>query len=280
MLRYGPATAKIASTVRQATFIFAVLTAAALAQQPVPVQLDYKCADDDIQLFGLTCTSEEPCPVYLELTSLEPLGAKLFLTGNFHTPQVTMDSILLMSADSGRTWTEPHPRLRSASLEQVQFVDLEKGWAGGEMVQSLPRDPFFLITADGGKTWEKRPIFEEDRVASIVQFSFESPTVASLVIQAGPKYELYETRTAGSTWTVREINLSRGKTRRREMACSGQFPDPYRRLQACGHNAGSAVRRGCAAEAGRNRFRRPCGRLAEAAAQAAVTQETRRAALT
>jgi len=198
--------AKIASAVRSVFLVITFLGFIARAQQPVGVE--FKCADDDIQFFGLACTSEQPCPVYLELTSLEPVGAKLFVTGNFHTPEVTLSSILLMSADEGKTWTEPYQRIRSASLGEVQFVNLEKGWASGETVQSLPRDPFFLVTTDSGTTWQQRPVFEEDRVGSIVQFWFDSPSSGSMVVESGSKNELYETMTGGSTWSVREIKDS------------------------------------------------------------------------
>ncbi|MGH9663881.1 MAG: WD40/YVTN/BNR-like repeat-containing protein [Bryobacteraceae bacterium] len=195
--------AKIASTVRSFFPIFVLACCVARAQAPVHV--DFQCTGDDIDYFGLACTEEVPCPVYLELSSLVSAGMRLFITGNFHTAEVTLYSILLMSPDEGKTWTEPYPRIRSASLGDILFVNLEKGWASGETVQSLPRNPFFLITADGGKTWQQQPVFEEDRVGTIAQFWFDSPNSGSVVIQSGSKNELYETMTGGSTWSVRQV---------------------------------------------------------------------------
>ena len=127
----------------------------------------------DIQAAGLGCSEEDPCPVYLELSNVEAVGHKIFVTGNLHTPTATLDSILLASDDEGKTWTEPHPRLRSSGLDQIQFVDFQNGWISGANLQGAPRDPFLLITTDGGKTWRQRPIFEESRVASIERFWFD-----------------------------------------------------------------------------------------------------------
>jgi hypothetical protein len=132
----------------------------------------------------------------------------VFVTGNFHTSDLTLSSVLLMSADEGKTWTEPFQRIRSAGLGDILFVNIEKGWISGETVQSLPRNPFFLITGDGGKTWQQRPIIEEDRVGTIAQFWFDSPNSGSVVIQSGSKNELYETMTGGSSWSIRQVTES------------------------------------------------------------------------
>ncbi|MBL8223609.1 MAG: hypothetical protein JNL62_30535, partial [Bryobacterales bacterium] len=32
-----------------------------------PILLPFTCGEEDIQAFGLTCTSDEPCEAYLEL---------------------------------------------------------------------------------------------------------------------------------------------------------------------------------------------------------------------
>src|SRR6185437_835790 len=175
--------AKIASTVRLS--LASVVLAGCFAQAQAPVHIDFQCTNDDIDYFGLPGTEEAPCPVYLELSSFASSGVKLFLAGDFHTPDVTLASILLMSPDEGKTWTEPYKRIRSASLGDILFVNLEKGWVSGETVQSLPRDPFFLITVDGGNTWQQQPVFDEDRVGSITQFWFDSPNSGSLVVQSG-----------------------------------------------------------------------------------------------
>jgi hypothetical protein len=172
-----------------------------------PMRVVYECTAEDTQAAGLGCSEEDPCPVYLELSNVEAVGGKLFITGNIHTPMATLYSILLASENGGNSWTEPQTRLHSSGLDQIQFADSQNGWISGANLQGAPRDPFFLITTDGGKTWRERPIFEETRVAAIERFWFDSPANGTLLIDArldNGKHELYETQTGGESWTIQE----------------------------------------------------------------------------
>jgi len=185
-----------------------------------PMRLAYECSAGDTQAEGLGCSEEDPCPVYLELSNIDAVGAKIFVTGNLHTPSATLASILLASDDAGNTFTEPHARIRSSGLDQIQFVDPQNGWIAGSNLQSAPRDPFLLITTDGGKTWRERPIFEESRVAAIESFLFTTPAYGTLLIDArldNGNRELYETHTGGESWMIQKssaepIHLAREKT--------------------------------------------------------------------
>jgi hypothetical protein len=170
-----------------------------------PMRVAYECKAADTQAAGLGCSEDDPCPVYIELANVEAVGSKIFVTGNLHTPMATLDSILLESEDSGSTWTEPHPRVHSSGLDQIQFIDFQNGWISGANLQGAPRDPFFLITTDGGKTWRERPIFEETRVAAIERFWFDSPEHGMSLIDArldNGNRELYETQTGGASWAI------------------------------------------------------------------------------
>ncbi|MBI3684036.1 MAG: hypothetical protein HY235_26995, partial [Acidobacteria bacterium] len=102
--------------------------------QGKPLKLEFSCKDDDIAAFGLTCTPEEPCEAYLELAAVEALGNRVFLTGNIHTSAVTLWSVLLTSEDAGKSWMEMGERMRSTGLEQIQFLDFEHGWIGGQQL--------------------------------------------------------------------------------------------------------------------------------------------------
>jgi hypothetical protein len=196
------------------TRLLVLLLAAVLvdAQAPLqnggkPMRVPYECTAAETQAAGLGCTEEDPCPVYLELAGIEAVGNKIFVPGNLHASNATLASILLASEDSGSTWTEPYPRVRFSGLDQVQFVDFQNGWISGANLQAAPRDPFFLITTDGGKTWRERPLFEESRVAAVERFWFDSPENGSLVIDArldNGKHELYETRTGGESWAMQQ----------------------------------------------------------------------------
>lgn len=184
------------------------------AQNPLensgkPMHVVYECTAADTQAAGLGCSEEDPCPVYLELSNVEAVGGKIFVTGNLHTPMATLYSILLASEDNGATWTEPNLRIRSSGLDQIQFVDSQNGWISGANLLGAPRDPFLLITTDGGKTWRVRPLFEETRVAAIEAFWFETPANGTLLVDArldNGKHELYETRTGGESWIVQKTS--------------------------------------------------------------------------
>jgi hypothetical protein len=137
---------------------------------------------------------------------------KLFVSGNLHTSSATLESILLVSEDGGKIWTEAADRIPLASLDQIQFIDFENGWASGQVLMSLPRDPFMLITSDGGKTWRKRALYGETRPGAIEYFWFESRTHGKLLIDRGQtgddgmRHELYETQTGGDSWTLRQVD--------------------------------------------------------------------------
>jgi photosystem II stability/assembly factor-like uncharacterized protein len=156
---------------------------------------------------GLSCSDEAPCPVYVELTASASLGEKIFISGNLHTDSSTLYSLLFESDDGGESWTEPVARIHGASLDLLQFPDFEHGWVSGEMLQPFARDPFFLVTSDGAKTWRQRPIFEDGTGGSIQSFWFESANNGALVVDKGSgtaRYQLFESPTGGDTWTIRE----------------------------------------------------------------------------
>ena len=177
-----------------------------------PIAIPFACTEDDMQAHGMSCSEEKPCPVYAELGAVLPLGHRIFITGNLHDGSSTLYSLLLASEDEGRTWTEPVERIKGAGLDQIQFFDFEVGWISGQLLGALPRDPFFLVTTDGGKTWRKRPVFGETRIAAVDRFWFESRTAGSMIIdrmqgaETGARYELYETMTGGDTWMIRQVS--------------------------------------------------------------------------
>lgn len=175
-----------------------------------PMRLASPCSEEDIRALALTCPPEHPCPVYLELADFERVGEKIFLTGNLHTESVTLMSVLLASDDGGKSWYEPHERIRSAGLDQIQFLDFEVGWAAGYLLHALPRDPFLLVTTDGGRTWRRRPIWFEPKIGVIEHFYFDSRRHGLLWIDRASqgdagRYELYESMTGGESWMLRQI---------------------------------------------------------------------------
>ena len=193
-------------------------TPAAPAPNPVlentgkPILLPFRCTGEDIQSAGLTCTEDEPCPVYLELSAVQPAANRIVLAGNLHSSAVTLSSVLLVTSDEGHTWREAHERLRGATLEHIQFLDAETGWISGETMSPLALDPFLLLTTDGGLTWKQRLVLgdnPENRFGSVQQFSFSAKDSGTLIIDRGQggdedRYELYESPNAGESWTIKE----------------------------------------------------------------------------
>ena len=177
-----------------------------------PMLLPFQCTEEDIQLSGLTCSEDDPCPIYLELAAVDSPSDRIFLAGNLHTAAVTVFSTLLASEDGGHTWREAHERIRGAALDRIQFLNAETGWIAGEQVSPLPQDPFLLLTSDGGKTWRSRPIFSEtadNRFGAIQQFFFTAKDSGSLIIDRGQgsdgdRYELYESQDGGESWNFKQ----------------------------------------------------------------------------
>ena len=190
------------------TFVIQSWSAETVHNIGQPMKVPFHCSDDDISQSGLTCSEEAPCPVYLDLTAVAALGGKIFATGNLHTESATLYSVLMESDDAGETWTEPIARIRGAGFDLIQFPDFEHGWISGEMLQPLARDPFFLRTSDGAKTWRQQPIFEDGTAGSIQSFWFQGTNSGSLVLDKGnngsARYQLFESPTGGDTWTIRE----------------------------------------------------------------------------
>jgi hypothetical protein len=190
----------------------AALEAQKLENTGAPMRVPFQCSEEEMGAFGLTCPSGHPCPVYLELAAVASSSSRIFITGNLHAESVTLFSILLASEDDGKTWYEPHERIRASGLEQIQFFDLENGWIGGEQLGAVPRDPFLLVTQDGGKLWRVAPVYEESRAGAIDLFHFDSKTHGRLWVDrtmAGEperRYELLESQTGGESWMLRAMS--------------------------------------------------------------------------
>jgi hypothetical protein len=199
-----------------------------------PVRVPVSCTEEDIQSLGMSCTAEVPCRVYLELSALEVLAGRMIVAGNLHSDSATLSSIVLASEDGGKTWVESHPRIRQGALDQMQFWDLANGWISGQVVASLPRDPFFLVTRDGGKTWRERPVFGDPHLGSIEKFHFTGATEGRVLVDRaqsgeGGRYALLESKTGGDSWSILQITTEAPKNLKFDRPASRAW-----RLQASG----------------------------------------------
>jgi photosystem II stability/assembly factor-like uncharacterized protein len=189
-----------------------------------PITLPFECTADDIHFSGMACSEDDPCPIYLELATAEGAGGRIFSAGNIHGEAVTLDSVLLASEDGGHTWSEAFARLRGAALDRIQLLD-GSGWVAGQTAFPIAQDPFFLVTADNGATWQRHPIFSESRYGSIVQFAFDSRTSGTAILDLGVdneggRYARYETTDGGATWAVKELSVKAPPLKRAPVANS------------------------------------------------------------
>ena len=194
-----------------AVMIFALLLISVLVvQAQTPEIIKFECSPEDIDAFGLNCTDDMPCQVFVEFTSAEAVGNKLFLAGNLHTSNATLFSLLLASEDGGLSWTEPTPRQRNVAFEQVLFFDSDTGWISGQSIDPLPRNQFVMLSTDGGRTWRQKFLFEDPKFGAITQMRFDSRTSGELVLDASQgrniRQELYGTMTGGEGWEVKQTS--------------------------------------------------------------------------
>jgi hypothetical protein len=176
-----------------------------------PLVLPLECWEEDLLRAGLVCNDVTPCSLVMELVAIGELGNTVFVMGNVHADAGTVSSVILSSNDGGNTWTEPLGRIPGGSLEVFRTVDAKHGWIGGQQweADSSPI-PFLLSTRNGGKRWIDRYLWEEDdRNGMVLEFDFEDPRHGFLIIERTnaevDPFELYETRTGGSSWNIREV---------------------------------------------------------------------------
>jgi len=178
------------------------------------MMVPYRCTDEDIRLAGLSCAEDAPCPIFLEISSVEALGSQVLLTGNIHSEAVTLYSVLLASEDNGHTWQEPFDRIRGAGLDHIEYLGTESAWISGQELVPLPQNPFLISTTDGGKTWHLHEVLGEDsdlKFGTIPQFFFTTGNNGTLIVDhgagaGGDRYALYETQNGGDTWTLKQAS--------------------------------------------------------------------------
>jgi len=187
-----------------------------------PIQVPFQCTAEDMTTAGLSCTEEEPCPIYLELTAAEGSGPHIFAVGNIHSAAVTLFTVLLVSDDAGHIWREAADRIRAAGLDRIQLLDAETVWASGDTLSPILQDPFLLLTTDGGKSWRQRAIFgdtRENRYGSILEFYFSAKDNGALVVDRGAgsegdRYELFDSPNGGESWNIKETSAKAIKLKR------------------------------------------------------------------
>lgn len=210
------------------------VAASSAAPQPLinggsPITIPFLCGNDDIHFAGLTCSEEDPCPIYLELVAADGAGGRIFTAGNIHSEAVTLYSIFLSSGDGGHSWEEAFTPIRAAALDRIQLLE-GSGWISGQTAFPIAQDPFFLVSSDSGATWQQRPIFSDAHFGSILQYNFDSRTSGTAIVDLGPdneggRYGRYETSDGGASWQVKELSKKPLQLKR------AQTPNPLWRVR-------------------------------------------------
>jgi len=183
-----------------------------LENQGKPIQLPFRCTSEDIHWAGLSCSEEEPCPIFLELSAAAHSGERTVVSGNIHSESVTLYSVLLESENAGQSWSEVHERIRGSGIDHIQYLDSATGWISGEELFPIPQNPFLLLTEDGGKTWTERAVLHEsteNRFGAVLQFFFSSKSTGSLILDRGQgsgleRYAQFQSENGGQSWTIRQ----------------------------------------------------------------------------
>ncbi len=196
-----------------------------LAYEGEPLKLPLECRAEAFLRAGFTCNEADPCDMFLELVELTSTPQSVMIIGNIHTPEATIASVLLRSADDGKTWVEPFERVDAASLEMVHTVDGDHAWIGGQQTtQDHSSTPFLLVTTDGGAHWVRRPLWsgDEERRGVVLEIYFDDPQHGFVIIDKltdeGDSYELYESMNSGLSWSIRQVSDEMPVIRRRMTA--------------------------------------------------------------
>jgi len=198
-----------------------------------PLVLPVDCADEDATGFSATCPTGQPCEIGIELSAVTSVRERVFLAGEFHNGTQSLASFLLLSEDGGQSWDEVHERMPGVVLNRLYFHDETTGWATGHALTFPPKDPFFMLTTDGGKHWRRRDIYPTPEIGVIQEFWFNDDKSGGLLIdrvqgaEAGRRFERYETMTGAASWMIREVSATPIRVRNVIPA----DPDPNWRLR-------------------------------------------------
>jgi len=116
---------------------------------------------------------------------------------------VNMDIYSLIHGEEGEKLTERNKlEYDDSTLNQVSFVDKNRGWIAGEF-------GLILHTTDGGKTWTQQECKELTPVVSEEEWEIQAPSLFSIYFQTPDKgfatgldCSIITTEDGGETWNI------------------------------------------------------------------------------
>ncbi len=158
---------------------------------------------------GHVLQSTDPCPVYLELSAVAANGPKDPCGGesaqHFRDAQLPSCCRATIPERHGKNRPPGSGETRSSSCSSD---DSEHAWAAGETQYPLPRDPFVLLTTDGGASWRgashRRRRQRRFRTAFVVRFggAWRIDRRCGQDVNERP-VSFFESETGGDSWALR-----------------------------------------------------------------------------
>jgi photosystem II stability/assembly factor-like uncharacterized protein len=113
------------------------------------------------------------------------------------------------TVDGGASWALGQLPVGLTALEDVEFVDAERGWAVGSL-NGAPREGGAIVaTSDGGATWRYQ-VLPVDAAFSAIDFADARHGLVAGVNQQGPV--ILTTSDGGARWTVASLPEQVGPT--------------------------------------------------------------------
>ena len=145
-------------TFRAAAMVLAMILSACkpAAVEPSAPVVRFHPDSFDLDDIGWMSEQADEDGVDLDVTGLSAIDKDVaFLFGGVRVPAGTIRSVLLRTADGGKTWGEVMPPVLGSVLTHVVFADELHGWALAIWSVEGPGTMLLFGSMDGGRTWRE-----------------------------------------------------------------------------------------------------------------------------
>lgn len=157
---------------------------------------------------------KDPCKVRLSSVA-SPSEGILVLGGSIRCPSLGSRSLILYSANEGRTWVETGKPIWGRNTDFLHFVSTTRGFGLSSHQEEGYGEETILTTYDGGKNWSSTrdlPKGENPHMSWVRNFKFEDSSRGTFSIQTDFDNVMlsFSTIDGGKTW---EFLNTRNSTR-------------------------------------------------------------------